>query len=116
VRAAHPPVLECEVGWLSATRWEMAANHEMAGANPSGGAFPKAVLLARKRKGAPTSDWKSPGAPEIHRLGCGCEPVRRYNDRRANLFPAMVHFQTPKKKKAPAPPGAPPQQGDAPIA
>jgi hypothetical protein len=64
-----------------------------------------AIGPVQKRKGAPTSPWEVPRRPKFHQPGCGFEPVRAYNDPKAELFPARELFLW-QKKKAPAPPGA----------
>src|SRR5262245_33536364 len=51
-----------------------------------------------KRKRGATSLWEVPRRPKFHRLGCGCGPVRRYNDGRRELFPAKAHFPVQKGK------------------
>src|SRR5215475_7009721 len=71
-----------------------------------------------KRKRGATSLWEVPRRPKFHRLGCGCGPVRRYNDGRRELFPAKEHFPV-QKGKGTRPAGCLKQrgyQGSAPTA
>src|SRR5262245_6164736 len=71
-----------------------------------------------KRKRGATSLWEVPRRPKFHRLGCGCGPVRRYNDARRQLFPAKEHFPVQNGKRHP-PRRVPKQrgyQGSAPTA
>jgi hypothetical protein len=76
------------------------------------------MLTRKKKEGRPLPCWEVPRRPKFHQLGCGFEPVRRYNDPKGALFPARDLFLW-TSEKAPAPPGASDiagYQGGAPTA